>query len=403
MTLLAAVPYHTFPDFQVGPVTIRTFGLLVALGIVVGAAVGARYVGARGIDPDEYTNLATKVAIVGLVGARLTWVLSHLEAIETPLDVIAVWEGGVQFSGGLLFGTVAGWWWSRERWRRRERWVLLDGTAIGLTVGLAIGRLGCMAVGEHFGGPTDFFLGMTYRGGGTVEPEPAIGETIHNTAFYEFLHLLVLLAVLAVLLRRAGDRRRPLVPGTIAGVFLVWYGVGRFVTDLARTYDARALGLTGAQWACLVLVVLGSWLLATGARRAESLAAEDAAEEVPEDATRPRPSTIKVLSSDQAESRVDELGGVDPTPGHDEVPTRTTDPGSPRSVPAADAHVTLLEDPKEDPDADAAAGSGPDAGEDADREDADEDAHGTADDEVAVDPDSTAADADSRPTPGDGG
>lgn len=275
MTLLAAVPYHTFPNFQLGPLTIRTFGLMVALGIVVGAMIGAQFVGNRGLDPEEYTNLATKVALVGLVGARVTWVLSHLDAIQSPIDVIAVWEGGVQFSGGLLFGAAAGWWWSHNHWDRRERWALLDGTAIGLAAGLAIGRIGCMAVGEHFGGPTTFVLGMTYRGGGTIEAEPAIGETIHNTAFYEFLHLLVLLAVIAVVLRRAGNRERPLVPGTVGGLFLAWYGIGRFVTDFTRTNDATVAGLTGAQWASLVLVLLGGWLLATGTRRAQALASED--------------------------------------------------------------------------------------------------------------------------------
>lgn len=294
MTLLAAVPYRTFPDFALGPVTIRTFGLMVALGIIVGAMVGARFVANRGVDPDEYTNLATRAAIVGLVGARLTWVLSHLDQIQSPLDVIAVWEGGVQFSGGLLFGALAGWLSARNRYTKTQGWALVDGSALGLAVGLAIGRIGCMAVGEHFGGETSFFLGMTYRGGGTVEAEPVIGTTIHNTAFYEFLHLAVLVAVMALLLRRAGNRRSPLVPGTIGALMLVWYGIGRFITDFARVNDATAAGLTGAQWAALTMVVLGTWLFATGSRRARSLAAA----EVPESATRPAQSTIKVISSD---------------------------------------------------------------------------------------------------------
>lgn len=319
-SVLGAVPYHTFPDFQLGPLTIRTFGLLVALGIVLGAMLGARYVANRGLDPDEYISVATTACIVGLVGARLSWVLSHLEAIETPLDVIAVWDGGVQFSGGLLAGALAGWWLMRGKHDKAGGWVLVDASALGLVLGMAIGRLGCMAVGEHFGDTTTFALGMTYRGGGTVEPEPAIGTTFHNTAFYEFLHLLVLFAVIGLVLRRAGNRRDPLVPGTLGAIVLVWYGVGRFTTDIVRIYDSRAAGLTGAQWASLVMVAVGLWLLATGSRRAARLADEA----VPADVKRPEPSGIRVIRSEGSETGPDAQVDDTATPDDGQVTTSAT-------------------------------------------------------------------------------
>jgi len=341
VTLLAAVPYRTFPDFQLGPLTIRTFGLMVALGIIVGAMIGARYVANRGVDPDEYTNIATRAAIVGLVGARLTWVLSHLDQIQSPLDVIAVWEGGVQFSGGLLFGALAGWLSARNRYTRTQGWALVDGSALGLAVGLAIGRIGCMAVGEHFGGETSFFLGMTYQGGGTVEAEPAIGATIHNTAFYEFLHLAVLVAVMALLLRRAGNRRAPLVPGTIGALMLVWYGIGRFATDFTRVNDATAAGLTGAQWAAVVMVLLGVYLFATGSKRARALAAS----EVPDEARRPEQSTIKVIPPDTTtDDATAATATPEPDPDHgtgpsDDPPVRADDQAAPATPdPAREAH-----------------------------------------------------------------
>nr|WP_274387742.1 prolipoprotein diacylglyceryl transferase [Salsipaludibacter albus] len=339
--MLAQVPYHTFPDFQLGPLTIRTFGLMVALGIILGVVVAARYVANRGIDPDEYTSLATKVAIVGLIGARVTWVLSHLEEIQSPIDVIAVWEGGMQFSGALIFGAIATWWWSRGNYDDdADRWAVLDGTALGVAIGLCVGRIGCMAVGEHFGGPTDFFLGMTYRGGGTVEPEPAIGETIHNTAFYEFLHLLVLLAVIAVLLRRAGDRNHPLVPGTIMGLFLTWYGIGRFLTDFARTNDATVAGLTGAQWGSIVIALLGTWILATGSRRADRFAAQA----MPPSATQPQTSNVRVLPEDAA----------DDEPGERDAEASATDdrPDGPTALDDEPHDATPdVEDPDDDTDA----------------------------------------------------
>lgn len=356
--MLAAIPYRTFPDFALGPLTIRTFGLMVALGIVLGAVIGSRYVANRGIDPEQYTGLATRAVIAGLIGARLTWVLSHLDAIEGPIDVIAVWDGGMQFSGGLLFGALAGWWSARGRYSRTQRWHILDGSAVALTAGLAIGRIGCIAVGEHFGGPTDFFLGMTYMGGGTIEPV-AVGETIHNTAFYELLHLGLLSAIYAVLLRVASDRRRPWPLGMLGAIFLVWYGTFRFITDIVRVNDTTLAGLTGAQWAGIGMVVLGLWLFATmGGRRVS----EEGRAVIP--VTNEPASAVKVLAATPEADGADAVpvDGVDPVPGDE----RSTP--APRHADTPDHDPDGPEPDVTDPDgrepAAADADAGPDHGDD---------------------------------------
>jgi phosphatidylglycerol:prolipoprotein diacylglycerol transferase len=193
--------------------------------------------------------------IVGVIGSRLTWVLTHTDQIDSPIDVIAVWEGGLQFSGGFIAAVLVGLPTFR-RWSRATRWRMLDAMALGLAVGLAFGRVGCYSVGEHLGGPTSFFLGTRYDGGDTREGPLEVGQVIHNTSLYEGLHLLVLAALLWWVLRK-----RP-VPGSLIGLFCVWYGVGRFSTDFLRAYDDTVLGLTGAQWMCVVLVPAGLWILA---------------------------------------------------------------------------------------------------------------------------------------------
>jgi phosphatidylglycerol:prolipoprotein diacylglycerol transferase len=254
--VLAAIPYTTFPELELGPVSLRTFGLLVALGVIVGAVVAARLGEQIGIAADDTISLATRLVVAGVVGARLTWVVTHLSEIDTPLDVIAVWKGGLQFSGGFLAAIVVGLPVFR-RWERLTRWRMLDRIVTGLAIGLAIGRLGCYAVGEHLGASsTSFFLATRYDGGSTREGPPAIGQVVHNTALYEFLHLLVLFGLLLWLLRRRAT------PGTVLGVFCVWYGVARFATDFLRGYDDTVLGLTGAQWMCAALVPAGLFILA---------------------------------------------------------------------------------------------------------------------------------------------
>ena len=250
--MLSAIPYRTLPEIPVGPITLKTFGLMVAIGVLVGVALAVRHARSRGHSGGEVARLGAVMVLTGLVGARLAWVLSHLEQIETPLDVVAVWKGGLAFTGGFLAaGAVAAL--SLRRWPRR--WEVADGMALGLTAGLAIGRLGCIAVGEHLGGPTSFPLGMRYLGGVTVEGPLQVGVVYHNTALYELLHLAVLAALLWWLLRPGRSR-----PGTGLVVFALWYGVARFLTDFLRVYDREVLGVTGAQWACLAVVVVAVWL-----------------------------------------------------------------------------------------------------------------------------------------------
>lgn len=264
--VFAAIPYTTFPEIDLGPLTIRTFGLMVGLGVVLGAWIAGRYIEANaGIAREETYRMATRLVLAGIIGARLTFVASHWNEVDSVVDIFAVWEGGLQFSGGFLGAIIFGIPFFR-RWDRHTRWVTLDGYAYGLTLGIAVGRIGCYAVGEHFGRTTDSFLGVRYDGGATREglgdlfptssdlEASGVGTVFHQTALYEFAYLLVLFAVFAVLIRA----RPP--TGTLVGVFCAVYGVCRFLIDGLRVNDEQILGLTGAQYFSAGLVVASVWI-----------------------------------------------------------------------------------------------------------------------------------------------
>lgn len=259
--MLAAIPYTTFPAIDLGPLSLRTFGLMVGIGVLLGAWIAGRYIEQRtDIPRDETYRMATRLVVAGVIGSRLTFVATHWEDVKSPLDIIAVWEGGLQFSGGFLGAIVFGIPFFR-RWDRATRWVALDGYAYGLSIGLAVGRIGCYSVGEHFGRVSDFFLATRYDGGsvreGTLGARDLVeGTTFHNTSLYEFLYMLVLFVVLGLLIRR-----RP-APGLLIGVFCAYYGVARFASDSLRVNDERILGLTGAQWMSAGLVVASVWIFA---------------------------------------------------------------------------------------------------------------------------------------------
>jgi phosphatidylglycerol:prolipoprotein diacylglycerol transferase len=272
--VLGIIPYETFPMIELGPLHLRTFGLMVAIGVLVGAFLAARYGEEHGVPRDTTYSLAMRMVIVGIIGARLTWVVSHTSQIDSPLDVIAVWQGGLQFSGGFLFAVAAGYPVYRT-WNRVTRWHSLDGYAYGLTLGLGIGRIACTSVGEHFGRMSHFFLAVRYDGGSVRESTLGNvplqrGMEFHNTAIYELIYLVLFFLFLTWLLY--GRKQRPPV-GTVLGLFCCFYGVARFASDSLRVNDDRFLHLTGAQYLCLALVPTGIWIL----RRVRRLLAEDLA------------------------------------------------------------------------------------------------------------------------------
>ncbi|HEX4819246.1 MAG TPA: prolipoprotein diacylglyceryl transferase family protein [Acidimicrobiales bacterium] len=258
--MFALIPYETFPKITIGPIELRTFGLMVGLGVLIGAWFAARYVEQHTqISRDDTYRLATWLVVAGVIGARITWDITHWDQIESPIDLIAVWNGGLQFSGGFIAAVLVGFPTFR-RWTRTVRWNNLDGFAYGLTIGLALGRVGCISVGEHFGSHSNWLLAVDFRGGTTREPA-AIGDHFHNTAIYELLFLLALFGIMTLLIRR-----RP-APATIIGLFCVYYGVARGLSDFLRVNDKTVVGLTGAQWMCVLLIPTGVWIL-TRVRRA---------------------------------------------------------------------------------------------------------------------------------------
>jgi phosphatidylglycerol:prolipoprotein diacylglycerol transferase len=283
--VLAAIPYTTFPTIDLGLFQLRTFGLLVGAGVLLGSWLAGRYIEPRaGIPREEVYRMATRLVVAGVIGARITWDISHWDQIGSPLDLIAVWQGGLQFSGGFLGAIVFGLPFFRK-WDRRQRWIALDGYAYGLSLGLAIGRIGCYSVGEHFGSVSNFFLAVRYDGGTVREPDlggvplvPGV-TTFHNTALYEFLYLLLLFGILNVLLRRKVG------VSVLMGTFCLVYGVSRFSTDFLRVNDEQILGFTGAQFLMAGIALASLWIFFVVRPKLAAAAGAQAEVDEPDDET----------------------------------------------------------------------------------------------------------------------
>ena len=199
-----------------------------------------------------------RMVVAGVIGSRITWVLSHLDELDSPLDAFAIWQGGLQFSGGFVFAVIAGYPVYRH-WNRLTRWHSLDGYAYGLTIGLGIGRIGCYAVGEHFGRsdvvparrPLRRRLACASRllGDRSRSSRAWCSTRPRSTSSSTWWCCSCSSPTLLYVRKRSGRG-----PGTAMAIFCGYYGVARFASDSLRVNDERVLGLTGAQYLCLVLL-----------------------------------------------------------------------------------------------------------------------------------------------------
>ncbi len=246
------IPYQTFPEL--GFESLHTFGLMLALGVFVGGWVGKRHLDRCGYEASAFWDFAIWTAVAGVAGARLVWIVSHLgEVIGDPLATVALWRGGLSLMGGFLaVACIAPIWLKRNpEIATRD---FFDAATLGLVVGLAIGRVGCVSVGEHLGGESTWLLSVRLVGGETIEPA-AVGESFHNVALYELMFLVVLIGVLYWF------RRLGWAPGMLTATAGLIYSVGRFSLDMLRINDMRFLGLTGAQYVMIGLFAVSFWYL----------------------------------------------------------------------------------------------------------------------------------------------
>jgi phosphatidylglycerol---prolipoprotein diacylglyceryl transferase len=244
------IPYRTLQTIELGPLSLHTFGLFLALGIAVALALLGRTARRRGLDDGVLASLGLQMVVGGLVGSRVAYVLSEWQAmIGRPWKVIAVWDGGLQFFGGFVAAIVVLGMWFRDNPAMPRR-AVADLLALALAAGMAIGRLGCAAVGEHLGAAATPPIGFRFGGGDTIEPL-SVGDVVHLPAIYEA----VVLAMFAVWAGRALRRASP--DGSVVAALLLTMGVARFALDFVRVNDQRVLGLTAAQFASALIVIIG--------------------------------------------------------------------------------------------------------------------------------------------------
>ncbi len=217
--------------FQWGPVTIHTYGVLLATGFVVGLWVAARQARREGIVPDRIVDLAFYILLAALIGSRLLYVAVNWSWFAArPLDILKMWEGGLVFYGGLLLAVPVGIWYVRRK--GLHVWQVADLLAPSIALAHGIGRLGCFSAGCCYGIETDLPWGVVFSDPHSLAP---LGAPIHPTQIYESAGELLIFAGLLFY------RNKKTAHGQVFAAYLFAYGILRFGVEFVRGDADRGL------------------------------------------------------------------------------------------------------------------------------------------------------------------
>ncbi|MFQ6537530.1 MULTISPECIES: prolipoprotein diacylglyceryl transferase [Aphanothece] len=250
--------------FQLGPLALRWYGLLIALAVLAGLTLATRLGRQRGIEPALIADLLPLLVLGAVIGARAYYVaLEWHQYAANPAEALAIWRGGIAIHGALIGGTLTTILYCR--WRRQAFWPLLDVLMPAVALGQAIGRWGNFFNSEAFGLPTQ----LPWKLRIPLENRPA--EFIeqmyfHPTFLYESLWNVGVCALLLVLFRLGQRGRLSLPAGSLSCVYLMAYSTGRVWIEGLRI-DPLCLfsqppfcagGLRMAQVVSLLLIALGA-------------------------------------------------------------------------------------------------------------------------------------------------
>ena len=254
-----------YPElFSLGPVTVYSYGVLLAASYLLGLKLAISRAGSRGLDSTRVLDLGIYIIISALVGAKLLLLIVDFDQFwRSPADLMSIARSGGVFYGGLLLAvTVAFWYIARYR---MPFWSTCDVFAPGIALGHVVGRLGCLAAGCCYGRPTDVAWAITFSNPlAAANVGTPLGIPLHPTQIYEAGAELLILGLLLGTERKG----RPFA-GRTFWAYMFLYAVSRYVIEIYRG-DPRGMVFemfSTSQFISLILAPLSLLMLVWLARQ----------------------------------------------------------------------------------------------------------------------------------------
>ncbi|QYM73841.1 prolipoprotein diacylglyceryl transferase [Pseudochrobactrum sp. Wa41.01b-1] len=271
--MMAALPFPNIDPvlFSIGPLSVHWYGIGYVIGILFAWWYGKKLVNNARLwpnnnapmDPLALDDFVLWAALGVVIGGRLGYVLFYNFGfyISNPLEIPAVWDGGMSFHGGILGTTVAMILFARKR--GIPVWSMFDTIAAGVPIGLGVVRIANFINSELWGRVSDVSWAVYFPNGGPLPRHPS---QLYEAALEGF----VLFCVLALMIWKGNKLK---APGFIAGAFVAGYGLSRILVEFFREPDAQ-LGYLVGGWMTMgmvlsvPMVLLGVWAMWRGNRAA---------------------------------------------------------------------------------------------------------------------------------------
>lgn len=241
------------PVDHLGPVPINWYGLTMTLGFLVGGHLVWRWAPKHEVPREKLEGLLLWIVLGSVIGARIYYVVQNdfHSYVTEPWRILAVWEGGLAFFGGLFGGTLAGYLYARRL--RLAFSNVADLFAPAIPIGAAIGRISCGLAGMDYGTPTNLPWGVIYTNPNSYAPVDGIAR--HPDQYYELLGDLLIAGILIRL-------RGKLPDGGLFLLYLILFSILRFFVFFVRgSVDPVAFGLKNAQLTAIAILLVAVPLL----------------------------------------------------------------------------------------------------------------------------------------------
>lgn len=235
-----------------GKIQIYWYSIFIFIAVVTACIVIFKEAKKQGINEEFLINLSFNSIIIGLIGARIYYVLFNLPYyLSNPIEILEIWKGGLAIHGGLLFGLLFVLIYCKKH--NADALKMLDIIVVGLIIAQAIGRWGNFFNGEAYGKVTSY---ATLKGAEIpkfiIDGMYILGNYRQPTFLYEsvwnFFGFLILLVI-----RQFKDLKK----GQLTGFYLVWYGIARLIIEGLRT-DSLMLGpIKTAQLVSIIFIIVG--------------------------------------------------------------------------------------------------------------------------------------------------
>jgi phosphatidylglycerol:prolipoprotein diacylglycerol transferase len=242
---------------ELGPITVYTYGVLLAAAYLFGLQLARVRAKQRGLDANRVLDLGIYIIISALVGAKLLLLITDFKSFTAdPRELLTLARSGGVFYGGLIVAVIVALWYIRRV--GLPLWTTCDVFAPGIALGHVVGRFGCLFAGCCYGKPTTRPWGITF-----TDPFAAanvgtpLGVALHPTQLYEAGAELLILIILLVTERKG----RPF-PGRTFWLYMLLYAISRFIIEFYRGDDRGTVGMfSTSQFISIVLAPLAMVML----------------------------------------------------------------------------------------------------------------------------------------------